>query len=48
MMQLPLPKHIDEQLILGAISVTKDVDGEAVGEVPGAISVTISVTNAVV
>ena len=36
MMQLPLPKHIDEQLILGAISVTKDVYGEAVG---GAINV---------
>ena len=26
-MQLPLPKHIDEQLVLGAISVSKDVDG---------------------
>ena len=24
---LPLPKHIDEQLVLGAISVSKDVDG---------------------
>ncbi|KAG2494196.1 hypothetical protein HYH03_007554 [Edaphochlamys debaryana] len=27
LVQLPLPKHIDEQAILGAISVEKDVDG---------------------
>ncbi len=27
LVQLPLPKHIDEQTILGAISVEKDVDG---------------------
>jgi 5,10-methylene-tetrahydrofolate dehydrogenase/methenyl tetrahydrofolate cyclohydrolase len=27
LVQLPLPKHIDEQKILGAISVEKDVDG---------------------
>ncbi|KAF8063044.1 FOLD2 [Scenedesmus sp. PABB004] len=27
LVQLPLPKHIDEQLVLSAISVEKDVDG---------------------
>jgi 5,10-methylene-tetrahydrofolate dehydrogenase/methenyl tetrahydrofolate cyclohydrolase len=27
LVQLPLPKHINEQMILGAISVEKDVDG---------------------
>ncbi|GIL43649.1 hypothetical protein Vafri_1319 [Volvox africanus] len=27
LVQLPLPKHMDEQAILGAISVEKDVDG---------------------
>lgn len=27
LVQLPLPKHIDEQAVLGAISVEKDVDG---------------------
>ena len=27
LVQLPLPKHIDEQKVLGAISVEKDVDG---------------------
>lgn len=27
LVQLPLPKHMDEQVILGAISVEKDVDG---------------------
>jgi 5,10-methylene-tetrahydrofolate dehydrogenase/methenyl tetrahydrofolate cyclohydrolase len=27
LVQLPLPKHIDEQIILGAVSVDKDVDG---------------------
>lgn len=27
LVQLPLPKHIDEQLVLAAISVDKDVDG---------------------
>ncbi|PNH07256.1 Bifunctional protein FolD [Tetrabaena socialis] len=27
LVQLPLPKHLDEQAILGAVSVEKDVDG---------------------
>jgi len=27
LVQLPLPKHIDEQAVLGAISLAKDVDG---------------------
>jgi len=27
LVQLPLPKHLDEERVLGAISVTKDVDG---------------------
>lgn len=27
LVQLPLPNHIDEQTVLGAISVDKDVDG---------------------
>lgn len=27
LVQLPLPKHVDEQAVLGAISVEKDVDG---------------------
>lgn len=29
LVQLPLPKHINEQRILDAISIEKDVDGEA-------------------
>lgn len=27
MVQLPLPKHINEQTVLDAISIDKDVDG---------------------
>lgn len=31
LVQLPLPKHIDEQKVLNAISIEKDVDGACVG-----------------
>ena len=27
LVQLPLPSHIDEKVILGAVDVAKDVDG---------------------
>ena len=39
LVQLPLPKHFDEEKVLEAISVEKDVDGfhaENVGACPGA------------